>query len=379
VREFAQRGAAIALIARGHEGLEATAKEVEAAGGRALVLPLDVSDEKAVDAAAAEVESKLGPIDCWINNAMVSVFSPIKEMEPDEFRRVTDVTYLGYVWGTQAALKRMLPRDQGVIIQVGSALGYRSIPLQSAYCAAKHAVIGFTESLRTELLHDGSKVRVTMVQLPAVNTPQFNWVKSRLRGKPQPVPPIYQPEVIARAIVWAAEHERREIYVGFSAVKAIVGNKIAPRLADWYLARNGYQRQQRDIPDTPNRPNNLWEPVERNFGAHGDFDQRSRTFSWQFWLARNLFVFGVLGWSRRDVGSPPRAASGAEGGIGGIPRAAAPAPLSDPKTGHLRSPASQLPLLVSMDDSGDRDSVACGCSRRRSLGRGRFRRAFDLA
>jgi NAD(P)-dependent dehydrogenase (short-subunit alcohol dehydrogenase family) len=214
VRAFARQGASIGMVARGREGLEAAAKEVESEGGRALILPLDVADAQAVEGAAARVEGELGPIDVWVNNAMTSVFAPLKEVASDEFRRVTEVTYLGVVHGTMAALRRMLPRDRGTIVQVGSALAYRGIPLQSAYCGAKHAIQGFTESLRSELLHDNSHVRVTMVQLPALNTPQFDWVLSRLPNRPQPVPPIYQPEVAAEAIVWAAHHGRPEVWVG---------------------------------------------------------------------------------------------------------------------------------------------------------------------
>lgn len=244
-RAYAARGARIGLLARGREGLEAARREVEAAGGHGVVLPTDVAHADQIEAAAA-VEAQLGPIDTWINNAMVSVFSPIKAMTPDEFRRVTEVTYLGYVYGTLAALRRMLPRDRGVIVQVGSALAYRGIPLQAAYCGAKHAIQGFTDSLRCELRHDGSQVRVTEVQMPALNTPQFGWVKTRLPRKPQPVPPIFQPEVAARAIVWAADHQRAELYVGMPTVVAIVGNMIAPRLADRYLAWHGYEAQQTD-------------------------------------------------------------------------------------------------------------------------------------
>src|SRR5215813_7147603 len=243
-REFAKRGAHIGLLARGRDGLEAARREVEEMGGRALALPVDVADADRVEAAAAEVEEKLGPIDVWVNNAMTSVFSPVKEMKPEEFKRVTEVTYLGAVYGTLSALKRMLPRDHGVIVEVGSALAYRGIPLQAAYCGAKHAIQGFVDSLRCELLHDGSNVQVTMVQMPALNTPQFGWVKSRLPHKAQPVPPIYQPEVAADAIYFAGHNPRREFYVGFSTVKAIIGNKLIPGVADWYLARRGYTAQQ---------------------------------------------------------------------------------------------------------------------------------------
>jgi len=284
VREFARRGAWIGLVARGRDGLDGALREVEAEGGRALALPTDVADPEQVEQAARRVEDELGPIDIWINNAMTSVFSPIKKMTPAEFRRVTEVTYLGYVYGTLAALKRMLPRDRGAIVHVGSALAYRSIPLQSAYCAAKHAVLGFFASLRTELLHDRSKVQTTMVQMPALNTPQFGWVKSRLPRKAQPVPPIFQPEVAARAIYYAAHHPaRREYLVGGSTVKAIVGNKLAPSFADRYLARHGYESQQYDGAENPNRLDNLWHPVPGDHGAHGNFDDRARRFSLELW------------------------------------------------------------------------------------------------
>jgi NAD(P)-dependent dehydrogenase (short-subunit alcohol dehydrogenase family) len=294
VREFAKRGASIGLIARGTDGLEGARREVEAAGGRALVLPVDVADAAQVEAAAERIESTLGPIDIWVNDAMASVFSPIKEMTAEEFKRVTEVTYLGYVYGSLAALKRMLPRDRGTIVHVGSALAYRSIPLQAAYCASKHAVLGFFASLRTELLHDESNVKTTMVQMPALNTPQFGWVKSRLPRKAQPVPPIFQPEVAARAIYYAAHHpERREYYVGFSTVKAIFGNKLVPSFADHYLARKGYDSQQHDGPEDPNRPNNLWQPVSGDHGAHGTFDERASSFSMEMWLEMNRKWLGA--------------------------------------------------------------------------------------
>lgn len=301
VREFARHGASIGLVARGREGLESARREVNAAGGKALVLPLDVADPKQVEHAAEQVEKKLGPIDIWINNAMTSVFSPIEQMTAEEFKRVTEVTYLGYVYGTLAALKRMLPRERGTIVHVGSALAYRSIPLQAAYCAAKHAVLGFYASLRTELLHDHSNVHTTMVQLPAVNTPQFGWVKSRLPRKAQPVPPIYQPEVPARAIYYAAHHpKRREYYPAWSAVKAIFGNKLMPSLGDRYLARTGYESQQYDGPESPDRANNLFEPVRGDHGAHGAFDQRARSRSIELWAETHpwlslALVMGVAG------------------------------------------------------------------------------------
>jgi NAD(P)-dependent dehydrogenase (short-subunit alcohol dehydrogenase family) len=284
-REFGKYRAKVALIARGVEGLDAAKREIESAGGSALVLPFDVADANAMEEAAASVEREFGPIDIWVNNAMASVFSPVKDMQPQEYRRVTEVTYLGVVYGTLAALKRMLPRDHGTIIQVGSALVYRSIPLQSAYCAAKHAIAGFTDSLRCELIHDKSKVRVTMVQMPALNTPQFGWVKSRLKHKAQPVPPIFQPEVGARAIYWAAHHSRREVYVGWPTLEAIVGNKLAPGLLDRYLGKTGFASQQTCELENPNRPDNLWKPLKGDHGAHGTFERRAREGSWELWVS----------------------------------------------------------------------------------------------
>lgn len=292
-REFGSHGAQVALLARGIDGLNAAKREIEAAGGRALVLPTDVADPKAVEEAAEAVEDQLGPIDIWVNNAMASVFSPIKEMLPEEYKRVTEVTYLGVVYGTLAALNRMLPRDRGAIVQVGSALAYRSIPLQSAYCAAKHAIAGFTDSLRCELIHDDSHVHVTMVNMPALNTPQFGWVKSRLKHKAQPVPPIFQPEVGARAVYWAAHHNRREIYVGGPTVEAIVGNKVAPSALDHYLGKTGYDSQQTNEPEDPNRPNNLWHPVAGDHGAHGAFDDRAHPHSYELWADLNRLWIGI--------------------------------------------------------------------------------------
>lgn len=294
-RVFGERRARVGLLARGRDGLAAAKQEIEAAGGKALIFPVDVSNAEQVEAAAQAVEENLGPIDVWINNAMTSVFSPIKEMTAEEFARVTEVTYLGSVYGTLAALKRMLPRDRGVIVQVGSALAYRGIPLQAAYCGAKHAIQGFTDSLRCELLHDQRHVRVTMIQMPALNTPQFSWVKSRLPNKPQPVPPIFQPEVAAQAIVWAVDHNRTELYVGWPTIKAIVGNKIVPRLADEYLARTGYRSQQTNEPDDKNRRNNLWEPVPGDHGAHGEFGDRAHGFSLELWLATHRGWFWPAG------------------------------------------------------------------------------------
>jgi NAD(P)-dependent dehydrogenase (short-subunit alcohol dehydrogenase family) len=296
VRKFAHHGARIGLIARGSEGLEGAKADVEAAGGTALVCPADVANAEQIEAAAAAVERNLGPIDVWVNNAMTSVFSPVKEMTAQEFKRVTEVTYLGCVYGTLCALKRMLSRNRGVIVQVGSALAYRGIPLQAAYCGAKHAIQGFVDSLRCELLHDQSSVRVTMVQMPALNTPQFSWVRSRLPKKPQPVPPIFQPELAADAIYWAAHHDRAEVLVGWPTVKAIEGNKLVPRLADWYLACTGYQSQQTSLPEESGRPDNLWEPVPGDHGAHGDFAQRAHRYSYQLWATthRNWLALASL-------------------------------------------------------------------------------------
>ena len=292
---FGRRGARVGLLARGRDGLEGAKAEIEAAGAKALVLPTDVSDAQAVEAAAGEVEERFGPIDVWVNNAMVSVFSPVKEMTAEEFRRVTEVTYLGTVYGTLAALKRMLPRNRGSIVQVGSALAYRGIPLQSAYCGSKHAIQGFTESLRSELIHDRSDIQLTMVQMPALNTPQFGWVRSRLPRKPQPVPPIFQPEVAAEAIVWAAHHRRNELWAGWPAVKAIWGNKLIPRELDYYLARTGYDSQQTDEPVDQDRKDNLWEPLPGDHGAHGSFDNRAHRRSYQWWANTHRGAVALAG------------------------------------------------------------------------------------
>jgi NAD(P)-dependent dehydrogenase (short-subunit alcohol dehydrogenase family) len=280
---FGRRGAKVGLLARGHDGLQGAKRDVEASGGAALALPTDVAYPEQVEAAADAVEREFGPINIWINNAMTTIFSPLIEITAEEFRRATEVTYLGAVYGTMAALRRMQPRDRGCIVQVGSALAYRAIPLQAPYCGAKHALRGFTDSLRCELLHDKSNIHITMVQLPALNTPQFNWCKTRLPRQPQPVPPIFQPEVAAEAIVWAAHHRRREVYVGFPSVKAIVGNKIVPQLADQYLARTGYDSQQMHETVDPNRPDNLFNPVPGDHGAHGIFDACSHDSSIQLW------------------------------------------------------------------------------------------------
>ncbi len=294
---FARRGAYIGLLARGHDGLEGARRDVEELGGKALVLPTDVADADQVEAAAARIEETFGPIDIWVNDAMTSVFSPAGEMMPEEYKRVTEVTYLGTVYGTLAALRRMLPRDRGKIIQIGSALAYRGIPLQSAYCGAKHAIQGFTESVRSELIHDKSNVTITMVQLPAVNTPQFGWVKSRLPHKAQPVPPIYQPEVMADAVTWVADHDRRQLFIGLSTVIVIQGDKLAPWFGDWYLGKTGYTSQQISEPEDPHRPNNLWEPVDekRDYGAHGAFDNRARGRSWQLWADMHRGWLALVG------------------------------------------------------------------------------------
>ncbi len=287
-KEFAKQGACVGLLARGRDGLRGAVRDVQQLGGKALAIPVDVADAQQVEDAAAKVESKFGAIDVWVNNAMVSVFSPVLQMQTEEYQRVTDVTYLGVVYGTLSALHRMHRRNRGVIVQVGSALAYRSIPLQSAYCAAKHAIAGFTDSLRCELIHDKSKVHLTMVQMPALNTPQFDWVKSRLPREPQPVPPIFQPEVGARAVVYAAKHHPRELWVGGPTVEAIVGNKLAPGLLDRYLGHNGYDSQQTDEPVSPSRRDNLWKPLPGDHGAHGRFDSRANSRSEELWLRTNL-------------------------------------------------------------------------------------------
>jgi NAD(P)-dependent dehydrogenase (short-subunit alcohol dehydrogenase family) len=289
---FGARGAKVALVARGEAGLDAAAEDVRAAGGEAITIPTDVADYAAVDAAAARAEDELGPLDVWVNDAFTSVFARFIDIDPDEYRRVTEVSYLGYVYGTRAALTRMLPRDRGAIVQVGSALAYRGIPLQSAYCGSKHAIQGFNESLRTELLHDGSNVCVTMVQMPAVNTPQFSWVLSRLPRQAQPVPPIYQPEVAARAVLFAADHpRRREYWVGGTTAATLIANAVAPGLLDRYLAKTGFDAQQTDQPRDPRQPTNLWEPADdpegRDFGGHGKFDDRSSSRSYQLWASQH--------------------------------------------------------------------------------------------
>lgn len=292
--EFAEQGAKIALLARSNVQLEATKLEVEALGGQAITIECDVADAAAVEAAAERTERELGEIDVWVNNAMASVFAPFKEITPEEYKRVTEVTYLGSVYGATAALKRMLPRDRGSIVFVGSALAYRGIPLQSAYCGAKHGIQGFYDSLRSELMHDKSNIKTCMVQLPAVNTTQFGWVLSKLPNKPQPMGKIYQPEVPARAIVYAATTNRREIFVGFPTFQAIIGNKIFPWLGDFVLSKKGYKGQQTEEPVSPDRKNNIWEPVPEDRGAHGEFDQKAKKTSLTLWASMNRGLVSAL-------------------------------------------------------------------------------------
>nr|WP_308811742.1 SDR family oxidoreductase [Stutzerimonas azotifigens] len=294
--EFARQGARLALLARGEEGLQGALREVEALGGRALTIRVDVADSAQVEAAAERIETELGPIDIWVNNAMVTILAPVHQISAEEYRRVTEVSYLGTVHGTCAALKRMRARNRGTIVQVGSALAYRAIPLQSAYCAAKFAVRGFTDALRVELRHDRSRVHVTMVQLAAFNTPQFDWARTRLPKQPQPVPPIFQPEIAARGIVWAAGQRRREVWLGFPAVKTILGNGLFPWLADRILSQQGYDGQQSGQPLADDRPDNLFEPVARDMGSHGRFDREAKAHSVQVWASmhRRGLALGAL-------------------------------------------------------------------------------------
>jgi len=298
----------VGLLARGQAGLDGAVRDIEAAGGKALAVPTDVADYEQVEAAAQRVEEAFGPIDVWINVAFTSVFAPFIEIKPEEFKRVTEVAYLGFVYGTHVALSRMIPRDAGTIVQVGSALGYRSIPLQSAYCGAKHAINGFTESIRTELLHDKSHVHITVAQMPAVNTPQFSWVLSRLPNHPQPVPPIYQPEVAARGVVFAADHpQRKQYWVGAGAAYTIFGQKFVPALLDYYLARTGYKSQQTGEKVGPDRPHNLWQPVDgedgTDHGAHGVFDGKAHEHAPQLLFSHHV----------REV-----SAAGAAAGVGAL-------------------------------------------------------------
>lgn len=295
-RAFARHDARVGLVARGGQALRATSEELEGFGADVVEVAADVADPEAVEAAAERVERELGPIRVWINNAMTSVFSPVGQLTADEVRRVTEVTYLGAVNGSLSALRRMLPRNEGKIVQVGSALAYRAIPLQAAYCGAKHAVEGFTESLRSELLHDRSDVSVTMVHLPGLNTPQFDVVKSRLPNRAQPVPPVYQPEVAADAILWATDHDRRQIYVGGSTAATILLNNFIPGVLDRYLAKTNYQAQQGDQPEDPDRPFNLWEPVAGDHGAHGRFDEDSKKQSLHLWATTHrVLIAGIVG------------------------------------------------------------------------------------
>jgi NAD(P)-dependent dehydrogenase (short-subunit alcohol dehydrogenase family) len=295
---YGRRGDAVALLARGTKGLDAAAERIRAAGGTALVVPTDVADNDQVEAAVARIERELGPIDVWVNVAFTSVFAPFEKIKAEEYRRVTEVSYLGYVYATMAVLRRMKARDRGTIVQVGSALAYRGIPLQTAYCGAKHAIQGFHEALRCELLHERSGVHVTMVQMPAVNTPQFSWVLSRLPQHAQPVPPIYQPELAARAVLHAADHpRRREYWVGGSTMATLAANALAPGVLDRYLAKTGFSSQQTDQPRDPGQPANLWQPADgqqgHDFGAHGEFDDRSTGHSAQLWASQHHGVLAV--------------------------------------------------------------------------------------
>ncbi|MFZ0242727.1 MAG: SDR family oxidoreductase [Desulfobacterales bacterium] len=297
VREFAQRGAAIGLIARDRDRLEQTRREVECDGGRALVLPADVADAPAVFDAAAKIEETFGPIDIWVNGAMTTIFSHFTDITPEDYRRATEVTYLGAVYGTMAALRHMRRHHRGTIVQVGSALSYRAIPLQAPYCGAKFAIRGFTDSVRTELLNEKSPIHITMVQLPAVNTPQFAWCKTQLPNHPQPVPPIFQPEVAAQGIYWAAHHRRREVYVGLSSAGIIWLNKFFPHLLDKYLAASAVNGQQSPEPVAADRPENLYHPVAADYAAHGEFDRQAHGRSLQFWMTthrRSLLAAGGL-------------------------------------------------------------------------------------
>jgi short-subunit dehydrogenase len=296
VQQFAKHGACLGLIGRDQSRLEQAANEVHALGGEAVVAIADVADADQVEAAAALVERTFGRIDIWINNAMATIYSPFHRISAEDYKRVTEVTYLGTVYGTMAALKRMRSRNRGTIIQVGSALAYRAIPLQSPYCGAKFAIRGFTDALRSELLHDRSKVRLTMVHMPALNTPQFDWGRNHMPTRPQPVPPIFEPEMAAKAIFWASRHKRREVYVGLPTWKAIWANKFIPGLIDRYLGRTGYDGQQSSESADPLSPDNLWEPVEGDFAAHGRFDKRSKPGTAQLWLTlyREPVAVGML-------------------------------------------------------------------------------------
>ena len=294
-QRFARQGAAVALLARGPDGLAGAVADIQAAGGVALAIPVDVSDSAQVEAAAERIEKELGPIDIWINCAMVTIFSPFHQLTPDEYRRSTEVTYLGTVYGTMAALKRMRSRNRGTIVQVGSALAYRAIPLQSVYCGAKFAIRGFTDSVRTELIHDKSAIHITMVQLAAFNTPQFDWARVKMKHQPQPIPPIFQPEIAAEAIEWSAHHRRRELWVAFPALKTIVGTTLFPSLADRMAAKQAWSGQfdKKAPPPAAAHSDNLYEPVAGDHGAHGRFDQQARTSSWELWMAIHRRTVGI--------------------------------------------------------------------------------------
>jgi NAD(P)-dependent dehydrogenase (short-subunit alcohol dehydrogenase family) len=290
---FARRGWSVALLARGTDGLEGARRDVEALGARALAIPTDVAESDQVEAAADRVERELGPIDVWVNNAMATIFCDFMSIAPEDFKRSTDVTYFGSVWGTRAALRRMKPRDHGAIVQVGSALAYRSIPLQAPYCGAKSAIRGFVDSLRSELIHDGSRVHLTMVHLSAFNTPQFDWGRTCMQREPKPLGKIFQPEVAAEAIYWASQHRRRELWVGFPAVQAILGTRVIPGLLDRLLARTAYGGQQSNQPIPADRRDNLYEPVAGDHGAHGRFDDRAVTRSPQLWVDTHRWILAL--------------------------------------------------------------------------------------
>jgi short-subunit dehydrogenase len=292
-RALGRRGAKVALLARGREGLEATKAEIESLGGQAVAIPTDVSQFGEVEAAAEAAEKEFGPIDLWINNAMVSMYSPFMKMEPEEFRHIVEVTFLGVVHGTRCALSRMMPRDCGKIVQVGSALAFRSIPLQSAYCASKHAIQGFTESVRSELIHQKSNVKLSVVNMPALNTTQFTWTKNKMPKKARPTGTIYPPEVAADAIVFAAEHDRRELMVGYTTVEATLGEKVIPGMLDHYLSQAAWEGSLLPEPADPSRPDNFWEPLPGDHGSHGPFDDKARRFSPQLWLTKNRSAVSI--------------------------------------------------------------------------------------
>jgi NAD(P)-dependent dehydrogenase (short-subunit alcohol dehydrogenase family) len=310
-RRFGADGCKVALLSRGEDGLEGARRDVEAAGGTALPIPTDVADPEAVEAAADRVERELGPIDVWVNDAMTTVFAFFEEIEPEEYRRATDVTYHGMVWGTRAALRRMAPRDRGSIVLVGSALAFQGIPLQAPYCGAKHAVKGFFDSVRSELKHKGSKVHVSMVHLPGVNTPQFDHCRAKTPGHPMPVAPVYQPEIAADAVHWAAHHRRRQVYVGISTVYTILGSKFAPRIAEWYLARSAVEGQQAEgPPDEQNREGNLMEPQPGDRGARGRFGGKAHERSPQWWASKHRGLLAAAGAAALAVASGLNAARG---------------------------------------------------------------------